>query len=121
MAGNASQRLLWAVEVLRVAPDDRILDEADLGEDSYDKIFAVHVAALEWPGAALDIARRRLAASGRLYLFSQAPGWKAPEQAEGFGGELGQVLARAGFAVDETLVKDLGTGFAAAVVGRASA
>jgi len=94
------------------------LEEADLGNEIYDKAFAVHVAALERPGAALDIVRRRLDAGGRLYLFSQAPGWRASEQAERFGAELGGMLEEAGFEIDQTLVQDLGSGFAAAVVAR---
>ena len=170
---NASNRLLWAVEALGVAPDDRILEvgcghgvavslvcqrlgggritavdrspkmievakrrnrgharkarfvaasfeEADLGDEVYDKVFAVHVAALHARGEALDIVRRRLAPGGRLYLFSQAPGWKKSPQAEGFGAALAGVLEEASFKVEETLVKDFGTGFAAAVIARAS-
>jgi SAM-dependent methyltransferase len=96
------------------------LEDADLGDETYDKAFAVHVAALHKPGAALDSVRRRLAPGGRLYLFNQAPGWKAFEEAEGFGAELSGVLAAAGFEVEQTLVKDLGTGLTAAVVARTS-
>jgi cyclopropane fatty-acyl-phospholipid synthase-like methyltransferase len=173
MASNASQRLRWAVEVLEVEPDDRILEvgcghgvavslvcdrldggritavdrspkmieaakkrnrararkvrfvtatlaDADLGDEVYDKAFAVHVAALHKPGDDLDIVRRRLARGGRFYLFSQAPGWTAPEHAERSAAELAEGLEEAGFAVDETLVKDLGAGFAAAVVAHAA-
>jgi ubiquinone/menaquinone biosynthesis C-methylase UbiE len=173
VASNASNRFLWAVGVLDVAPNDRILEvgcghgvavslvcerldggritavdrsarmiemaqrrnqrharkarfiaasleEADLGGEIYDKVFAVHVRALEKPGEALDTVRRRLVPGGHLYLFSQAPGWSAPAQAEGFGVELGGVLEEAGFEIDDTLVKDLGSGFAAAMVARAS-
>ena len=173
VASNASTRLRWAVEVLGVAPDDRILEvgcghgvavslvserldggritaldrspkmiemaerrnrghagrarfiaasleDADLGDETYDKVVAVHVAALHKPGEALDIVRRRLAPGGRLYLFSQAPGWKASEQAEGFGAELGGVLEEAGFEVEDRLVQDLGAGLAVAVIARAS-
>jgi ubiquinone/menaquinone biosynthesis C-methylase UbiE len=171
VASKASKRLRWAVEVLQVDPDDRILEvgcghgvavslvcarldgggitavdrspkmietarrrneghagkmrfvvatlaEADLRDEAYDKVFAVHVAALQRPGDELDIVRRRLAAGGRLYLFSQAPGWAVPENAERFGAELGEVLAEAGFDLEDALVKDLGIGFAAAVVAR---
>ena len=117
VASNASNRLLWAAEVLTIAPDDRILEvgcgqgvavslvcerldngritavdrspkmiemaarrnrdradkarfiaasleEADLGDEVYDKVFAVHVAALHRPGAGLDAVRRRLAPVG---------------------------------------------------------
>jgi ubiquinone/menaquinone biosynthesis C-methylase UbiE len=171
VASRASDRQLWAVEKLDVAPDDRILEvgcghgvavslvcerleggritavdrsrkmiamarrrnrrhegktrfiaasieEADLGDEVYDKAFAVHFAPLDRPGEAVEIVRRRLVPGGRLYLFSQAPGWKASEQAAAFGAELGSVLGDAGFEVQETSVKALGTGFAAAVVAR---
>jgi ubiquinone/menaquinone biosynthesis C-methylase UbiE len=173
VTNNASDRLRWAVEVLDVAPHDRILEvgcghgvavslvcerldggritavdrsrkmigmaqsrnrphagkarfitasleEADLGDEIFDKVFAVHVVALHKPGEGLDTVRRRLAPGGRLYLFSQAPGWKALEQAERFGAELGRVLEEAGFQSEKTLVKGLGAGFAAAVVARIS-
>jgi ubiquinone/menaquinone biosynthesis C-methylase UbiE len=96
------------------------LEEADLGDEVYDKVFAVHVAALHRPGAGLDTVRRRLGPGGRLYLFSQAPRWKAASPAERFGAELNGVLEEAGFEIEENLVKDLGSGFAAAVVARAS-
>jgi hypothetical protein len=96
------------------------VEEADLGDEIYDKVFAVHVAALHKPGGALDTVRGRLAPGGRLYLFSQAPGWETSEQAERFGAELDRVLREAGFEIDATLVKDLRTGFAAAVVARGS-
>jgi ubiquinone/menaquinone biosynthesis C-methylase UbiE len=173
VASNASNRLLWAAEVLTIAPDDRILEvgcgqgvavslvcerldngritavdrspkmiemaarrnrdqadkarfiaasleEADLGDEVYDKVFAVHVAALHRPGAGLDTVRRRLAPGGRLYLFSQAPGWKTASPAARFGAELNGVLKDADFEIEENLVKDLGSGFAAAVIARAS-
>jgi ubiquinone/menaquinone biosynthesis C-methylase UbiE len=172
VASGASARLRWAVDVLDVAPDDRVLEvgcghgvavslvcerldggritavdrsptmiemaqrrnrahagrarfvaatleAADLGDETYDKVFAVHVAALHQRGAALDVVRRRLAPRGRLYLFSQAPGWTAPESAVGFGARLATMLSDAGFDVEDTAVKDLGAGFACAVIARA--
>jgi SAM-dependent methyltransferase len=96
------------------------VEEADLADEIYDKVFAVHVAALHKPGKALDTVRRRLAPGGRLCLFSQAPGWKASEQAEGFGAALGAALEESGFEIEESLVKGLATGFAAAVVAQGS-
>lgn len=173
VTSTAFTRLRWAVEVLDIAPDDRVLEvgcghgvavslvcerldggritaldrspgmiemaqkrnrahagkarliaasleDADLGDETYDKAFAVHVAALHKRGEALDTVRRRLAPNGRMYLFNQAPGWKTLEEAEGFGAELSGVLAGAGFEIEQTLVKDLGTGLAAAVVAGVS-
>jgi SAM-dependent methyltransferase len=95
------------------------IEEAELGDESYDKAFAVHVAALERPGKALDTVRERLAPSGGLYLFSRAPGWKRRDDAERFGRRLCEVLEGAGFARAETVVGELEGGFAAATVARA--
>ena len=92
------------------------VEDAEFGDDAYDKAFAVHVAALEKPGPALDKVRGRLAPGGRLYLFSQAPGWRTAGPAEAFGAELGARLAAAGFEIDERLVGDLGSAFASGVV-----
>jgi hypothetical protein len=96
------------------------LEQADLEDEVYDKAFAVHVAALHKPGRALTVVRQRLVPGGRLYLFSQAPGWKTRGQAEQFGAELSRVLGSAGFTLEEVVVKDLATAFAAAVVARSS-
>lgn len=172
VTGTASDRLVWAVEALDVAPDDRILEvgcghgvavslvcerlgggritavdrsakmiaaarmrtrahadkvrliqsslgEADLRDETYDKVFAIHVAALHKPGRGLDVVRERLAPGGRLYLFSQAPGWTTRQPAEQFAAELGDVLDVAGFAVERVLIGDFGQAFAAGVVARA--
>jgi hypothetical protein len=97
------------------------LESADLGDELYDKVLAVHVAALHKPGKALDVVRRRLVPGGRLYLFSQAPGWRSPEQAKEFGGELSGVLDAAGFAPERVLAGEVGTAIAAGVVARAPA
>lgn len=173
MAARASDRIAWAVDVLDVGPDDRILEvgcghgvavslvcerldggritaldrspkmiemarkrnracadrarfvtarieEADLGDEAYDKVLAVHVSALHTPGRALKVVRDRLASGGRFYLFSQAPGWKRPSDAERFGAELAETLGGAGFSVEEDLVETLGNGFVNGVVARGS-
>jgi ubiquinone/menaquinone biosynthesis C-methylase UbiE len=96
------------------------LEDADLGEEAYDKAFAVHVAALHRPGRALEVVRRRLAPDGRLYLFGQEPGWKSREDARRFGSKLADALAEAGFAVEDVLVEEPGTGPMAAVIARVS-
>jgi SAM-dependent methyltransferase len=172
VAGGASERLVWAVGVLDVAPGDRVLEvgcghgvavslvcerlahgritavdrsprmiemarrrnaawadrvrfvaatieEADLGDEVYDKVFAVHVAALQRPGPALDVVRARLAAGGSLSLFGQAPGWRSRRDAARFGAEVGGVLGGAGLTVEAALVDEVGTGFVAGVVTRA--
>jgi hypothetical protein len=94
------------------------LEQADVGEGAYEKAFAFHVAALHRAGPALTAVRRSLAPGGRLYLFNQAPGWSVREQAEDFAMDVGGVLEGAGFEIEKTLVHELGTGIAAAVIGR---
>jgi ubiquinone/menaquinone biosynthesis C-methylase UbiE len=171
VAGKASERLAWAVEILDLAPDDRVLEvgcghgvavslvcerleggritaidrspkmiaaaekrtrahagkvrliastieDADLGDETFDKVFAVHVAALHRPGQVLDAVRGRLRPGGRLYLFTSSPTWNTTEAAERFGLELGETLENAGFVSERVSVKRLGNGFMAAVVGR---
>jgi hypothetical protein len=56
-------------------------EEADLGDEIYDPVFDIHVAAVHESAESLDVARRRLAVGWGLYLFGQAPGWKASSQA----------------------------------------
>jgi cyclopropane fatty-acyl-phospholipid synthase-like methyltransferase len=92
------------------------IEDAELGDETYDKVFAAHVAALEKPGRPLDVVRGRLVPGGSLYLFSQAPGWKDARAAEEFGAALGGVLEGSGYAVARAMVERVGTGFASAVV-----
>jgi cyclopropane fatty-acyl-phospholipid synthase-like methyltransferase len=173
VAATASDRIAWAVEVLDVAPDDRILEvgcghgvavslicerldggritaldrppkmiemarkrnracadrarfvtarleQAELGDEKYDKVFAVHVSPLHAPGRALEVVREHLAPGGRIYLFSQAPGWKRLRDAERFGAEHGAVLGGVGFSVEQVLAEAVGNGFASGVVARGS-
>jgi SAM-dependent methyltransferase len=124
-AVDRSPKMIEAARKRNLAHADKVrlitssLEQADLEDEVYDKAFAVHVAALHKPGRALEVVRQRLIPGGRLYLFSQAPGWKRRE-AEQFGAELSRVLGSAGFTPEEVLVKDLGTAPAAAVVARSS-
>lgn len=92
------------------------IETADLGDETYDKVLAVHVAALQKRGPALDAVRNRLVPGGRLYLFSQAPGWKEAGQAADSGIEVGGRLEQAGFDVVDTLVEEVGSAFVVAVV-----
>jgi cyclopropane fatty-acyl-phospholipid synthase-like methyltransferase len=173
VAGEASERIRWAVEVLDVSPDDRVLEvgcghgvavslvcerleggritavdrsqkminaarkrnpgcadkarfitasleDADLGDETYDKVFAIHVAPLHRPGKALDVVRERLVPGGSFYLFSQAPGWNRLADAQSFGEELSEALAGSGLAISDVLAEQVGSGFVAGVVARRS-
>jgi ubiquinone/menaquinone biosynthesis C-methylase UbiE len=77
------------------------LADADLGDERFDKAFAVHVAQF-WrqPAESLGAVRKVLAPGGALYLFNQAPGW-TPSAARGFGQRLGGVLEKHGFRVED--------------------
>jgi protein-L-isoaspartate O-methyltransferase len=55
-----------------------------------------------------------------MYPLSQAPGWSAQEHAGQFGRELAGALGEAGFKPEEVLSNGHGSGFAAAVIARAS-
>jgi SAM-dependent methyltransferase len=76
------------------------LEDADLGGERFDKVFAVHVAEF-WrrPAEALGVVRGLLAPGGALYLFNQTPGW-TPDAARGFGERLSGLLEEHGFAAE---------------------
>jgi trans-aconitate methyltransferase len=83
------------------------LDQADLGDARFDKIFAINVG-LFWRQQSvreLTILRDHLAPSGRLFLFHEPPpGGTAPPIA----GPVPAVLESAGFTVKKLLTQDLG-------------
>ncbi len=83
------------------------LDQADLGDARFDKIFAINVG-LFWrqrPVRELKILRGHLATKGRLFLFHEPPlGSTAPPIA----GPLPAVLESGGFTVTEIITQDLG-------------
>jgi hypothetical protein len=117
VATKASDRIAWVVDVLDVAPGDRIL-EVRCGHG-----VAVSMICERLDGGRITRStahRERLAPGGRFYVFSQAPGWKWPSDAERFAAELGGTLGRAGFSVEEDLVETLGNGFVNGVVARGS-
>jgi SAM-dependent methyltransferase len=125
-AVDRSRKMIEAARKRNRAHADKVrliestIEEADLGDETYDKAFAVHVAALHRPGRPLDVVRERLVPAGRLYLFSQAPGWKTAAPAERSGAELGDVLGSEGFSIERVLVAELGKAFATGVVARRS-
>ena len=83
------------------------LDQADLGDARFDKIFVINVG-LFWrqrPVRELKILRGHLATKGQLFLFHEPPpGSTAPPIAA----SVPAVLESGGFAVTEILTQDLG-------------
>jgi hypothetical protein len=61
------------------------LQEAEFGDERFDKVFAVHVRAFwEQPAETLGIVKRVLTPGGALYLINQPLGRPA-DQAAGYG------------------------------------
>lgn len=76
------------------------MTEADLGDERYDRVYAVNVGAFARgdPGAELGVVRERLAPGGGLWLFVQAPAdWRTAAAAEALAAR----VARHGFAVED--------------------
>jgi cyclopropane fatty-acyl-phospholipid synthase-like methyltransferase len=83
------------------------LDQADLGNARFNKIFAINVGVFlrGQPTRELTILRDHLAPRGRLYLFHEPPpGSTAPP----ITGAVPAVLESNGFTVTEILAQDLG-------------
>jgi SAM-dependent methyltransferase len=172
VAEKASDRIAWAVEILDVGPDDRILEvgcghgvavslvcehldrgritavdrspkmiemartrnrawggrarfvtarieDADLGDETYDRVFAVHVSAPPGPGrpwksfvnvlrqvAGSTCSARRRDGSDRATPSGSAPSWlrRSEERAS----------------VEEVLVETVGNGLVSGVIARGS-
>ena len=78
MIAAASRRNHEYVDAGRASFESGVFQDADFGDERFDAILAVHVAAFyRDPAPALPIVRDLLAPGGRLGIFSQAPGWTA--------------------------------------------
>jgi SAM-dependent methyltransferase len=94
------------------------LEEADLREQRFDKVFAFNVAPF-WlrPQAAFAAVSRHLVPDGAVYLF-----WDARHTAPGRARELSEQVSEkvrlGGFSVDRVLVRDLRPVPAVCVIGR---
>jgi SAM-dependent methyltransferase len=118
MIAMATRRNREHVDAGRAALEAVALEDADLGDWRFDKVFAFNVAPF-WlqPNGALDAVREHLARDGALYIFWDAR-HSAPERARGLGNELADRLRDGGFSVDKVLVKDLSPVPAVCVIGR---
>ena len=95
------------------------LEDADLGDRRFDKIFAFNVAPF-WlqPEAALATVRRHLAQDrGCLCLLGRAP-LRAGASSGARGEELANRLREGGFSVGSVLIEDLRPVPAVCVIGR---
>jgi SAM-dependent methyltransferase len=94
------------------------LEQADFGDERFDKVFAFNVAPF-WlqPKEALGIVRQQLAADGAVYVF-----WDARHTQSGRARDLADRLCErlglAAFSVDQVLLEDLRPAPAVCVIGR---
>ncbi|MDX6586819.1 MAG: hypothetical protein QOI31_1292 [Solirubrobacterales bacterium] len=120
MIEMATRRNREHVDEGRAVLEAIALDDVDLGDRRFDKVFAFNVAPFwQQPEAALGAVREHLARDGVIYIFWDAR-HSAPERARDLGNELANRLREGGFSVDRVLVEDLRPVPAVCVIGRSS-
>jgi len=115
MIAAARRRNRLHVESGRAVLEAVALEDAELGDQRFDRVFAFNVAPF-WlePKEALKVVREHLAPSGAVYVF-----WDARRQTKSDLGErLSERLLQGGFAIDRVLVKKLKPVPAVCVIGR---
>src|SRR6188768_2562499 len=115
MIATARRRNRLHVKSGRAVLEAVALENADLGDQHFDVVFAFNVAPF-WlePKKALEVVREHLAPSGAVYVF-----WDARRQtASDLGKRLSARLLEGGFAIDRVLVKKLKPAPAVCVIGR---
>jgi cyclopropane fatty-acyl-phospholipid synthase-like methyltransferase len=120
MIEMAMRRNREHVDAGRAVLEAVALEDADLGDWRFDKIFAFNVAPF-WlqPEAAIGAVREHVARDGTVYIFWDAR-HSAPERARELGDELAGRLRGGGLGVDRVVVKDLRPVPAVCVIGRPS-
>jgi SAM-dependent methyltransferase len=119
MIEMAARRNRAHIEEGRAVLKTVALENADFGDERFDKVFAFNVAPF-WlqPKEALGIVREHLAADGAIYIF-----WDARHSPSGRAHDLAHRLSeriRLGkFSVTDVLVKDLQPVPAVCVIGQA--
>jgi SAM-dependent methyltransferase len=115
MIAAAKRRNRLHVESGRAVLEAMALEDAELGAQRFDSVFAFNVAPF-WlePNDALEVVREHLAPGGALYVF-----WDARRHT---GADLGKLLSarlrQGGFAIERVLVKKLQPVPAVCVIGR---
>ena len=118
MIEMATRRNREHVDAGRALLEATALENADLGERRFDKVFAFNVAPFwQQPRAALGVVSEQLAVDGVVYVFWDARHF-APGRARDLGNELADRLRDGGFSVDRVLVKDLRPVPAVCAIGR---
>lgn len=115
MIAAATSRNRAHVKSGRAVLEAVALEDADLGRQRFDKIFAFNCAPF-WlaPKEALEIVRKHLAPGGAVYVF-----WDARRQSStDLGKRLSERLLLGGFTIDRLLVKKLTPVPAVCVIGR---
>jgi SAM-dependent methyltransferase len=115
MIAAARRRNRLHIESGRAVLEAVALDDADLGDQRFDRVFAFNVAPF-WltPNKALEVVGEHLAPGGAVYVF-----WDARRQtAADLGERLSERLLQGGFVIDRVLVKKLKPVPAVCVIGR---
>jgi SAM-dependent methyltransferase len=120
MIEMATRRNAAHVASGRAAFQVTALHKADLDEQRFDTIFAIHVPVLLRgdPGRELEIIAAHLVPGGRFVQPFQP---LDPSGTEATAERLAGGLSRHGFAVEELIFADLGSGRAGCVIARAAA
>src|SRR5919201_425160 len=118
MIEMATRRNREHVDAGRAVLEAIALEDADLGDRRFDKVFAFNVAPFwQQPEVALGAVRGHLAGDGAVYVFWDAR-HSAPERGQDLGNELAGRLREGGFSVDRVLVEDLRAVPAVCAIGR---
>ncbi|HET9121150.1 MAG TPA: class I SAM-dependent methyltransferase, partial [Solirubrobacterales bacterium] len=101
MIEMATRRNREYVDAGRAVLEAVALEDADLGDRRFDKVFAFNVAPFwQQPEAALDAVREHLARDGAVYIFWDAPlragASPGPRERAGRPATRGRILRRQG-------------------------
>ncbi|HEX5712685.1 MAG TPA: class I SAM-dependent methyltransferase [Solirubrobacterales bacterium] len=118
MIAMATRRNRKHVDAGRAVLEAVALEDADLGDRRFDKVFAFNVAPF-WlqPEPALRVVREHLARDGTVFVFWDAR-HSAPGRAQELGHELADRLREGGLSVNGVLVENLRPVPAVCVTGR---
>jgi SAM-dependent methyltransferase len=118
MIEMATRRNREHVELGRAVLEAVSLEQADLGNQRFDKVFAFNVAPF-WlrPQAAFGALRRHVARDGAFYLFWDAR-HAGPGRAQELSKQVSEKVRLGGFSVDRVLVRELRPVPAVCVIGR---